>query len=146
MAIFLPIVSGLAGVWFFRMAFSERVSHYPSPLLGRAAGIGMGLGSLAIAISATVTIAAEGQLDSDWQLRLTYGVLGLLAAFMCVATGLYALALAPGAYERQHPRHPSEFGRRATAVSGLVAGIILISLGLAAVVVAAYLVVTVPGQ
>ena len=146
MAIFLPVVSGLASVLLFRLALSERVSRYPSPLLGRAAGIGMGLGSLAIAISASVTIAVEGQLNSDWQLRLIYGVVGLLAAFMCVATGLYVFALAPGAYERQHPQHASEFGTRATTVLGLVAGAILITLGLASVVVAAYLVVAVPGQ
>lgn len=146
MAILLPVVSALASVWLFRLAFSERVSQYPSPLLGRAAGIGMGLGSLAIAVTASVTIAVEGQLNSDWQLRLIYGVSGLFAAFMCVATGLYVFALAPGAYERQHPQRASEFGSRGTAVIGWAAGVILIALGLVAGVVAAYLVVAVPGQ
>jgi len=144
--VLLPAVSALAGIWLLRLALSERVSRYPAPLLGRAAGIGLALAFLATAVSACASIAFRGGLNSEWQLRLLYGATGLVAALMGVAVGLYAIALAPRAYERQHPQHPSEFGTKGTAVMGVIAGVTLIALGLAGAVIAAYLVAVVPGH
>lgn len=137
----MPAVSVLVAAWLLRLALSERVSRYPAPLLGRAAGVGLALGFLA---TASAALAVEGGLDSEWQLRLLYGATGLVVAFMGVATGLYAIALAPGAYQRQHPQHPSEFGTKGTAVMGVISGVTLIALGLAGAAVGAYLVVVVP--
>jgi hypothetical protein len=144
-AIVLAAVTVVAGIWLLRLAISERVSLYPAPRLGRAAIISLALICFATALSASVTSVFQGELNPDWALRLYYGVIGILAAFMCVAVGFYALALAPGAYQRQHPQHPSEFGAKATAAMGRVSGLFLIGLGLVAIGITGYLVVVAPG-
>lgn len=145
MAIVLPAVTVLAGIWLLRLTFSRRMKLYPAPRLGRAAFVSLAFGCFATALSASVATAFQGELNPDWALRLFYAVAGILAAFMCVAVGLYTLALAPGAYQRQHPQHPSEFGTKATAAIGRASGLILIGLGLVAMGVTGYLVVVAPG-
>ena len=127
------------------MAVSDRVKLDPAPRLGRVALVSLALICFATALSASVAITFGGELNSGWALRLFYGVTGTVAAFMGVATGLYTFVLAPGAYQRRHPQHPSDFGAKGTEVVGRVSGIILIGLGLAAIVVTGYLVVAAPG-
>jgi hypothetical protein len=145
-ALLLPVFSVLAGLWFFRMAFSDRVKQYPAPWLGRLASVGLAFGMLAVALSASATIAFGGELDSDWTRRLVYGLSGTFIAFAGVTTGLYVFAQAPVAYQLKHPRHPSEFGVKGTAAMGRASGIMLVGLGIAAIIVTAYLVALAPGQ
>ena len=125
------------------IALSDAPDKYPSPKLGRLSAIALALAYFGVAVAAIITSYTDGWSD-QWGARLAYGLLGMVASLLCAATGLYTLAVAPGAYVRQHPSHPSDVGERATAIAGKAGGLFLLSLSGVAVVATVYFVAAPP--
>lgn len=141
--IILVVLSMTCCIALLRIAFSEAPSRYPAPRLGRIAVVALAVGSASIALSAIGT----GLVDSwtnRWALRLLLGLSGIIVSVMAATVGLYALALAPNAYARQHPDHPSVTGAKATADLGRVSGVLLLLLAVVALPVTAFVVADPP--
>ena len=136
------MASILLAVLAVRMALSDRISRYPAPRLGRLTVLALAGIYLATALSAVAERAGGGGLGADWESRILYAAAGMAASLLCVSAGLYALALAPGAYARQHPRFPSKTGEAITEFGGKAAGFLLILLSFLSVGVTLYLLVT----
>lgn len=143
MVIALPIIAVLLGIVLIAIALSDAPEHYPSPKLGRLSAAALALGYFGVASAAITSAYTDGWSD-EWAARLLYGLGGMIASFLCVATGLYTLALAPGAHARQHPNHPSDVGERATRIAGKASTLFLLFLSGVALVATLYFVVALP--
>ena len=142
MWVILPVASILLAILLARMAFSDRVFRYPSPRLGRLTVLALAGINLVTALSAIAERAGDGGLGSDWESKILYATAGMVASLFCVSAGLYALALAPGAYARQHLHSPSKTGEAITEFGGKAAGLFLILLGVLSVGVTLYVLVS----